>query len=236
MNNILKIPNQIINGNLVGLDLSKVDSIVLHHSAHTSANVKDIESWHINQGWIAIGYNYIVQKNGDIYEGRGFNLSAGVAGHNSHTINICFCGDYHNTDTDMSDKQFNAGIDIIKYVMLKLPRKVELKCHRDYGGSVCPGKYFPIDEMKTLTKRGDDLTMAGYEELNKEIKKLNDKLDAITQPVYDWTEACPKWSIPYVQKALDLGYIQGDEQGFLGLTDDRIWSLVVMLRMNGIMK
>lgn len=53
---------------------------------------------------------------------------------------------------------------------------------------------------------------------------------------YDWTTACPEWSIPYVQKALDMGYIKGDEKGRLRLTDDRIWSLVVMLRIAGIMK
>ena len=53
---------------------------------------------------------------------------------------------------------------------------------------------------------------------------------------YDWTEACPEWSIPYVQKALDKGFIKGDEQGRLRLTDDRIWCLVVSMRINGIMK
>ena len=52
---------------------------------------------------------------------------------------------------------------------------------------------------------------------------------------YDWTEACPQWSRPYVHKALEMGYIKGDEQGRLRLTDDRIWCLVVMLRVNGIL-
>lgn len=61
----------------------------------------------------------------------------------------------------------------------------------------------------------------------KEEKKVN---------YYDWTEACPEWSIPYVQKALDKGFIKGDEQGRLRLTDDRIWCLVVSMRINGIMK
>ena len=61
----------------------------------------------------------------------------------------------------------------------------------------------------------------------KEEKKVN---------YYDWTEACPEWSIPYVQKALDMGFIKGDEQGRLRLTDDRIWCLVVSMRINGIME
>ena len=61
----------------------------------------------------------------------------------------------------------------------------------------------------------------------KEEKKVN---------YYDWTEACPEWSIPYVQKALDMGFIKGDEMGRLRLTDDRMWCLVVSMRINGIMK
>lgn len=52
---------------------------------------------------------------------------------------------------------------------------------------------------------------------------------------YDWTEACPEWSRPYVHRAIELGFIKGDEQGRLRLTDDRIWCLVVSMRINGIM-
>lgn len=52
---------------------------------------------------------------------------------------------------------------------------------------------------------------------------------------YDTVEECPQWSIPYVQRAVDEGFIKGDEQGRLRLTDDRIWALVVAMRINGIM-
>jgi len=53
---------------------------------------------------------------------------------------------------------------------------------------------------------------------------------------YDTLDDCPAWSRPYVQKALDNKYIFGDEQGRLRLNDDRIWSLVVSMRINGIME
>ncbi len=53
---------------------------------------------------------------------------------------------------------------------------------------------------------------------------------------YNWTLACPEWTRPYVQKALDNGYIKGDDKGALHLTDTKIWCLVVMMRMMGIME
>ena len=43
-------------------------------------------------------------------------------------------------------------------------------------------------------------------------------------------------SKPYVKKAIDENYIKGDGQGRLRLNDDRIWALVVSLRINGIME
>ena len=37
-----------------------------------------LESWHINKGWVAIGYNYWIGFDGKVYEGRGLNKGAGV--------------------------------------------------------------------------------------------------------------------------------------------------------------
>ena len=84
MMNIQKIPNQIIKQPLQYLNLAKVDSIALHHMAHPTADVKTVESWHINQGWRAIGYNFWVGFDGTVYEGRGFKLGAGVENENGH--------------------------------------------------------------------------------------------------------------------------------------------------------
>lgn len=153
---IQKIPNQIIKQPLQYLNLAKVDSIALHHMAHPTADVKTVEGWHINQGWRAIGYNFWVGFDGNVYEGRGFNLGAGVTGQNGHIISIGFQGDYHSKDVKMPDVQFNAGVDIIKYVLEKVPSVREIGGHKDFMATACPGQYFPLKEMKTLKKRNID--------------------------------------------------------------------------------
>ena len=150
---IKKIPNQIIKQPLQYLNLAKVDSIALHHMAHPTADVKTVEGWHINQGWRALGYNFWVGFDGTVYEGRGFNLGAGVTDQNGHIISIGFQGDYHSKDVKMPDAQFNAGVDIIKYVLEKVPTIKKIGGHKDYMATACPGKYFPLEEMKTLKKR-----------------------------------------------------------------------------------
>ena len=155
---IQKIPSQIIKLPLQTLDLSKVDSIALHHMAHSTADVKTVEAWHINQGWRAIGYNFWVGFDGTVYEGRGFCLGAGVKNQNGHIISIGFQGDYHSKDVKMPDAQFNAGVDIIKYVMSKVPSIKTIGGHGEFMSTACPGKYFPLAEMKSLKKRDGELT------------------------------------------------------------------------------
>ena len=154
---ITKIPNQIIKQPLQYLDLSKVDSIALHHMAHPTADIKTVEGWHINQGWRALGYNFWVGFDGTVYEGRGFKLGAGVENQNGHIISIGFQGDYHSKETKMPDAQFNAGIDIIKYVMEKVPTARFIGGHREFMSTACPGDFFPAEEMKTLKKRGNQI-------------------------------------------------------------------------------
>lgn len=207
---INKIPNQIIKQPLQYLNLSKVDGIALHHMA-TDVGVKEIERMHINQGWRAIGYNFWVGFDGTVYEGRGFNLGAGVENQNGHIISIGFQGDYHTNQRTMPDAQFDAGIDVINYVMSKVPCAKKIGGHKDFGATVCPGRYFPLEEFKTLKKRGDK-----------------------TMEYYNTIEQCPQWAREYVQSAVDNGLIEGDEQGRLQLTDDRIWTLVVVQRASGI--
>ncbi len=208
-----KIPQQRINGRLKPLNLARVDSIVLHHMAHETADVKIVECWHVDgNGWNAIGYNYWIGYDGAIYEGRGLNVGAGVANHNSHIISIGFQGDYDKNDI-MPDAQFNSAIDLINYLMPFLPNCKAIKGHRDFGGSVCPGNYFPLEEMKKLRKR------------------------SVSAMIYNYIdENMPEWARPYVQKAVDLGIIKGNEHGELNLTDDKIWTLVVIMRATGVMK
>lgn len=153
-----KIPNQIIRSRLKPLNLAKVDNIVLHHMAHATADVKTVERWHVNgNGWDAIGYNYWVGFDGTVYEGRGLHIGAGVANHNSHIVSIGFQGDYSKHDM-MPDAQFNAGVELIEYLMPFLPNCKSIKGHRDFGGSVCPGKYFPLEEIKKMKIRTKELT------------------------------------------------------------------------------
>lgn len=141
------------------LNLKKVNAIALHHMAHPTADIYEVQRWHLNQGWRGFGYNYWVGFDGTVYEGRGLRLGAGVANHNDHIISIGFQGNYQSgvgLDVNtMSDAQFNAGVYIIRWVQKQVPTATRIGGHGEFMATACPGDKFPLGEMKTLKKRGE---------------------------------------------------------------------------------
>ena len=163
-----------IRAPLQPLNLSRIDAIALHHMAHPTADIYEVQRWHLNQGWRAFGYNYWVGFDGKIYEGRGLHMGAGVANQNDHIISIGFAGNYQSGGgldvNTMSDAQFNAGVDIIKWVQKQVPGAKRIGGHGEFMATACPGDKFPLEEMKTLQKRGEkeEATMA------KTVQKLEE--------------------------------------------------------------
>lgn len=121
--------------------------IALHHAAKSICSVYDIHRWHLQNGWAGIGYHYFVRKDGSIYRGREENrVGAHVSNSNNNSIGICFEGDYENADKVMPDAQWWAGIELIKDINTRYSG-VDIVGHKFFGGSVCPGKHFPLPGM-----------------------------------------------------------------------------------------
>lgn len=100
-------------------------------------------------------------------------------------------------------------------------------------GFVSLQKMYQNEEEKIMIEQ----LQKDVEALKQQVFNLEKQLESMEkEQVYNWTTACPVWSQPYVQKALELGIIKGDTNGQLNLTDTKIWSLVVQLRALKIME
>ncbi|NNE28031.1 MAG: hypothetical protein HKN16_00240, partial [Saprospiraceae bacterium] len=81
---------------------TSVSHLIVHHSAGTSVStnwafiVESIWDFHVNvNGWSDIGYNWLVDPEGIIYEGRGNGiLGAHFCGTNGKTAGFCLLGDF----------------------------------------------------------------------------------------------------------------------------------------------
>ncbi len=83
---------------------TKVTHLIVHHSAgtNTSSNwpavVAAIFDFHVNtNGWQDVGYNWLIDPNGVVYEGRGGGdnvRGAHMCGYNNNTSGICLLGNF----------------------------------------------------------------------------------------------------------------------------------------------
>jgi N-acetylmuramoyl-L-alanine amidase len=77
--------------------LERVDYIVVHCSAtppNVDIGVAEIREWHQKQnGWLDIGYHFVIRRNGQIERGRPVDVQGSHArGFNDRSIGICLVG------------------------------------------------------------------------------------------------------------------------------------------------
>lgn len=97
----------------------KITKVFLHCTAYPHGDligldlVKAVSQWHRNRGWKDIGYHFIIDLAGNIYEGRSIEaIPAAQRGYNSHSIAICVDGLNKFTDISLRTvKEFCYSID-----------------------------------------------------------------------------------------------------------------------------
>lgn len=130
------------------LPLSRIDTIVIHYSAayhdefpSYSARVRETQNFHMDvRGWNDIAYNFLVARDGTLFEGRGWDtMPAATEHHNSHTIAICFLGSDKVGRDDVTDAGRKALANFIRDVNKRAKRTLKVKGHRDFNSTDCPG-------------------------------------------------------------------------------------------------
>lgn len=131
-------------------DLNNIRRIIIHCSDSPNdrdIGVREIKDWHLNRGFLDVGYHYVVRRNGEVENGRPLKRAgAHCEGYNSDSIGICLVG-----RDQFTEQQFNA----IKAVLMSLkrvcPNVTEIKGHREYStakGKTCPN--LTEEQMKDI--------------------------------------------------------------------------------------
>lgn len=150
---------------------SSTNYIILHHRAG-NGTVESIHAQHLSQGWTGIGYHFYVRKDGTIYRGRPIDvIGAHCQGKNGYSVGVCFEGNFETNK--MTSAQLRAGQELITYLKTLYP-KAEVKRHRDFDSTACPGKNFPFAEMQK-----GEMTMA----VDEAVKILKEKVGLEQQTI-----------------------------------------------------
>ena len=109
--------------------------------------VKEVEKWHVvDRGWKAIGYHYLIGRNGEVVQGRPIEMIGSHArGHNKDSIGIALFGGFGSDADDLATEHFTpvqlaAAYDLIR----KLQGQYNIKNERVIGhnrisSKACPG-------------------------------------------------------------------------------------------------
>ena len=154
----------------------------------------------------------------------------GITNRNSVGIEICV-----NSD-GIYDAAFNNALELTKHLMKELNIPFErVVRHYDASRKNCPASmskngWALWNTFKNkLTENEEDLTMAQYDELKKEIGNIRTDVDKLkNKMVYAWVDDnMPDWAKPTVTKLMRKGYLKGDNEGKLMLDDNMLRILVI---------
>lgn len=118
--------------------------VAFHHSAGpTGQTPRQIQDFHMDtRGWADVGYNWLVDHEGRIFEGRGWlAIGAHAANQNTAWIGICIIGDYRNGEDELSDAAKASARWLYEEACRLAGRTLRTAGHGQLPGqsTACPG-------------------------------------------------------------------------------------------------
>ncbi len=111
---------------------------IVHYSeGPTTQSVRSIQDFHMDgRGWADIGYNFLVDVSGRIYEGRGWLVvGAHAPDHNTSGIGVCMIG----RDGDSTAAAKRSIRWLYDEAVRRAGRNLAKLGHRDVYATSCPG-------------------------------------------------------------------------------------------------
>ena len=155
-------PHTKCNNGLLG---PSTKGAIIHHTVGSNSYskgesakiVRATQAYHMNsRGWCDIGYNFLVDKYGQIFEGRAGGISkqvwaahAGNTAVNKYTVGVSLMGTFTRTAPSAAMKEATAKLVAWRFSLAKLPAKGtysiggltlnRIAAHRNVLSTECPG-------------------------------------------------------------------------------------------------
>lgn len=122
----------------------QITEIIIHCTATKAGrnlSVSDIEAWHRERGFEAIGYHFIIDLEGNVAKGRDEACEgAHCLGHNDRSIGVAYVGGLddlgHPSDTRTSAQRL-ALQTLVNRMKLRYPG-VTVHGHNEFANKSCP--------------------------------------------------------------------------------------------------
>jgi hypothetical protein len=128
-------------------EIRLINKLILHCSDSDNPlhdDISVIKQWHLERGFIDVGYHFFIKKDGTIQIGRPiYMIGAHCAGQNLSSLGICFSG-----KTAFTAKQFKAA----KQLCISLRdnykiKEIDVYLHNHFNkNKTCPN--FNLDKIR----------------------------------------------------------------------------------------
>lgn len=136
------------------------DAIFVHCSATKAAldvGVREIRQWHKEQGWLDVGYHYVVRRDGTVEAGREESaVGSHAKGHNSTSVGVCLVGGLADDGSKHEANFTSEQMQSLRTLLTELLEKYEgaaLRAHHDVAAKACPSfnlqHWWETDELVT---------------------------------------------------------------------------------------
>jgi hypothetical protein len=124
---------------------SVTEAIFVHCSATKASmdiGVREISQWHREQGWLAIGYHFVIRRDGTIEKGRPVDVvGSHVKNWNSKSVGVCLVGgidDSGRYEANFTPAQMESLDHLLWELKTTLYPYAEIKAHHDVSAKGCP--------------------------------------------------------------------------------------------------
>lgn len=118
--------------------MREITQLVVHCTATPEGQpftVEDIDRWHLERGWLGIGYHWVIYLDGTVHAGRPEEKQgAHVLGHNANSIGIVYIGgvDANNKAKDTRTEAQKRALACKLKELLTRYNGCEVLGHRDF--------------------------------------------------------------------------------------------------------
>ena len=155
--------------------MQDIKAVFVHHTASQEDALEDsyaamraIYYYHaVSRGWGDIGYNYLIDEDGNVFEGRSGGdkvVGAHTANFNVGSVGVAIIGNYQ--EDEVKSGSVSGLIELLTYLMEKYtldPTEIVkmrgqnvhvVSGHRDATSTVCPGEhlYDKLSSIRQLIK------------------------------------------------------------------------------------
>jgi len=151
---------------------------IVHHTVNTNAYspgqvpglLRSIQAYHQDaRGWDDIGYNFVIDRYGTVWEARAGGIRNAVIGahaanHNTGSVGVAFLGDATSSVTSAAISAYGRLIGWKLFLGGVRPASANIIGHRNVGQTSCPGNalYYSLGTIRSAARaKFDELVGPG---------------------------------------------------------------------------